>query len=468
MKKGYVTVYFTVALAICMSLLMVMFRGVRENALRMRIKETADISVVSSFGEYQKTLWEKYGLIFVDAGYGHRADSMILAEERHKDCMNKNFDELPDIPYFGRDLYKLRCDLSETSNVRFATDRGCMPLINQCSEYMKYRFGIEYVTGLYELASQCADLEFSATSLKEHLDSAISKLDSVKDEPKIKEWTDKLEGAILEDKKGASNLILSLLIKDPGEISGKKVRKEALVRKRELNKGNWTGQVPDPADSLLFKEYLMRKCGDRLETKPDTALAYEIEYLICGADSDSENLSLTALRILMLREAANYYAISNDPSKMEMIRAMAALVAFVLLSPDIAEPLAQIIVAAWAYVESVKDLRVLFSGGKVPLIKTDADFYTDVFGSFTDRDVSERGMDYRDYLRAFLLLKSDRELAEGFADLLELNVRIADNNDHFRLDFCFDAWAVTSFVTSEYGYDYVVKRIFDAEVDRRT
>ncbi len=448
-----------------MSLIMVMFRGIRENALRMRIKEAADISVRSSFGEYQRTLWDRYGLIFVDAGYNRKAESMIMSEERHKDCMNRNFEEMPEIPFFGRDLLKLQCDLSEATNVRFATDHDCEPLIRQGAGYMKYRFGIEYVTGLYELASQCADIDFSSVSLKDHIDSALSKLEKVKDSVEITEWTDKLKDAVLEDKNGSKDLVLSLLIKDHGDISAKKVRKEALIGKRVLNKGNWEGYASNPTDSLLFKEYLMKKCGDYLEQKPDTALAYEIEYLICGADSDRGNLSGTALRILLLREAANFYAISRDPSRMELIRAVSALIAFVLLSPEIEEPLTEIIVAAWAYAESVKDLRVLFSGGKVPLIKTGSDFYTDIIGSVTDREVKEKGMDYRDYLRAFLFLESDRELAKRFADLLELNVRVAEGNDFFRLDFCFDAWAVTSYVTSEYSYDFAVKRLYDAEVD---
>ena len=60
MKKGYVTVYFAIVLAVCMSLFLSMVYAVRENALRMRSKEASDVSMNSAFAEYVKTLFDDY------------------------------------------------------------------------------------------------------------------------------------------------------------------------------------------------------------------------------------------------------------------------------------------------------------------------------------------------------------------------------------------------------------------------
>ena len=209
-----------------MSLFLVMIYSVRENALRMRIKETADISIKSSVAEYQRTLWDRYGLIFTDAGYGNKAVSMILTEERLKECMNRNFDELPDVPLFGKDLLKLKCDSCEAANVRFATDYGGAPLIKQAADYMEHRYGIEYVTGLYELAAQCNDYEFSALSLKEKLESATDKLKGVKNAPEIKEWTDRLENAVIGEGPVSPSVLLPLVMKEVSKLSDKRIKKE--------------------------------------------------------------------------------------------------------------------------------------------------------------------------------------------------------------------------------------------------
>lgn len=442
-----------------MSMFMTFISAVRENALRMRSKEAAEISLYSEFGEYDKTLWEDYGLVFVDAGYGAKIDSMILAETRFRECMDHNFDEAPGIPVMGKDLLKLRCTSAETANVRFATDGQGQAVRHQAAEYMHYHSNAEYITDLYEAVSDINDYEFSCTGLEAYVQSAMSELSDHKEDYEIAEWTDWHYGAVISEADVSPVTVLSLVM-PVSQVSGKKMELGGCVSHRELNKGNYKpGEDLGPVDSLLFKEYLIEKNGDYVRQREESLLSYETEYLIVGKASDSANLAGVVHRILLLREAANFERIYNDEGKMAFIRLIANAVSWVIMEPEAAEPIAVMIAAGWAYVESIKDVKVLLQGGKVPLFKTDGDFYTDVTGSLSGH-VEEKGLSYRDYLRAFILATGNGKLTERFMDLMETDVRNA-GNDSFRLDLCFDAWAVRAFVTSAYGYDYVLERNMD-------
>ena len=77
-NEGYVTVFFTVSIALIMSLFIGMFYSARENAIRMRTVAVADTAMTSIFAEYNKQLWEQYGLVFVDASYMTDSTGMKL------------------------------------------------------------------------------------------------------------------------------------------------------------------------------------------------------------------------------------------------------------------------------------------------------------------------------------------------------------------------------------------------------
>ncbi len=423
----------------------------------MRAKEAADISVTSAFAEYVNVLWDDYGLIFVDAGYKSRINSMILAEERFRDCMNVNFDERSPVPVLGKDLLKLKCTSAETVNVRFATDNGGLAIQKQAADYMHYHCNETYVVDLYNSLTDVGDLEFSGTGLETQVTSAMEELSAYTGQVEIAKWTDWQYGALIGEAPVSPVTILSLVI-PLATVSDKKIDTTGCVSHRTLNKGNYpTGSGLNAVDSILYKEYLIEKNSDYVEQKEETALSYETEYLICGKDSDAKNLAGIVHRILLLREAANFERIYHDTAKMALIRLISNAVAWLLMEPEIAEPLAVMIAAGWAYIESLRDVKVLLRGGRVPFYKTDADFYTDMYGSIFDT-VEEKGMSYRDYLRAFIMITDNAKLTERFMDLLETYVIAKDSNKNFRLDFCFDAWAVRAFVTSKYGYDYVVER----------
>ena len=91
------------------------------------------------------------------------------------------------------------------------------------------------------------------------------------------------------------------------------------------------------------------------------------------------------------------------------------------------------ILAAWAYAESVSDVRILLDGGHVSLIKTEAQWRTslehvgDCLNASAD-ETSREGLGYESYLQILLWTVSEEKITMRAMNLIEknLNVRMDD------------------------------------------
>ncbi len=464
-KNGYVTVYFTLLLTILFSFFTALIYGVRENAMRLKIYETADTSVTSMFAEFQSKLWEKYDLIFVDAGYGGKAESLILTEDHLKSCATKNFEEDGSEILHSTDLLGLECDGVKTSRIRFATDGQGEAIRQQAARIMKYRYSVGYIEDLYESLSDNVNSQtFSGTLMEETVEKASGADDSL---PELKEWSNTLDGCVYKETEVSSFSTLRTVFSDIDGISKAALKEEGLVSRRDLNAGNYDacGEL-DATEVGFFKEYLLEYLSNFRNEKEGTVLKYEAEYVIAGHMEDAENLEAVVNRILLTREAANLTTLMSDSRKMEEIRVYSEVLAGLLLSPETAPAIEALIIGSLSYVESLNDVRVLISGGKVPILKDTSEWRTNFANVFfEERDTSsyETGIEYSDYLRGFLYLEDTEKETERFMDICEANVRNLTGNNDFRLDYCFDAWAGSLSVTSRAGYTYTVSKTGDIE-----
>lgn len=122
-------------------------------------------------------------------------------------------------------------------------------------------------------------------------------------------------------------------------------------------------------EDLLFQKYLMEKCGHYTKKKEGSCLDYQMEYILAGKSSDRENLKTVVNRLLILRETANFLYLLTDSSKKAEAEALAMTLAAVILFPELKDLIKLSILIAWAYAESVNDVKILLEGGKVPLGK---------------------------------------------------------------------------------------------------
>lgn len=164
----------------------------------------------------------------------------------------------------------------------------------------------------------------------------------------------------------------------------------------------------------------------------ESALDYELEYLIGGRESDRENLETVLKKIIAIRFVANYAYLLTDEEKKLEAEAMAIGLSALLAAPGVTEVVKHGILLAWAYGESIMDARVLVRKEKVPTVKNSENWQLQLSellkiengAGLENSGGAEEGMSYQDYLKGLLLLEEKETLAMRVLDLIESNLDI--------------------------------------------
>lgn len=266
----------------------------------------------------------------------------------------------------------------------------------------------------------------------------------------------------MEDIKSAKNSpLLAQILSGEHGISSKQISKEDSVEKRILNTGNYGSEgSAGIADKILIMQYLKKYTSNFQHKIPGShALAYEQEYILYGKDSDEENLKKMASRLLLIREGINFAYLLTDTAKCEEAFAVAATVAAAVQIPAAVKAIQMGILASWSYAESIAELRTLFTGGKIAVVKT-ADSWTVSLAeaasvpfrnSVKSKEVSH-GLDYEDFLQSFLALESLDKIGMRFANLLEKNMQLYAGYEQTRLDCMITAM--------EANHEYHANQVF--------
>ena len=128
---------------------------------------------------------------------------------------------------------------------------------------------------------------------------------------------------------------------------------------------------------------------------------------------------------------------------------MAAALAGVIALPALIGVIKQAILLAWAFGESIIDVRSLLEGGKVELIKNQENWKLQLSSLLEigkeDIDVQkdERGLSYREYLRMLLFLQKEEECTMRSLDIVEMNIR-QKKGEVFKIDSCVSKLEIQS------------------------
>ncbi|MCD8333725.1 MAG: DUF5702 domain-containing protein [Clostridiales bacterium] len=203
------------------------------------------------------------------------------------------------------------------------------------------------------------------------------------------------------------------------------------VCNRTLESGSLTASESETVtDKLLFYLYLDQYFLDASEDSGDHALDYELEYMIAGKAGDQENLKAVVRRLLLLREAANLVYLETNAEKQREAAAIATVLVSMVGQPELEPLVQQGLLAAWAYAESVSDVRILLEGGKVSLVKTADQWYTEL-GSLSssvyaaEGSSQTKGLSYANYLQILMWTTSEQKLTQRAMDMVEKNTGTA-------------------------------------------
>ena len=472
--KGYSTVFLSLSITIILSLILALYQGARIGAVKMKTECVADISMNSILAEYNRALYEQYGLLMVDTAYGTGNPSILNTQEHLKYYAQKNFDRSIYGKLTGaKEISPMFCKDAKITGSSFALDNNGAVLNRQILSYM----GAEPVGGLVldaqsnaemirESGLEDTDVEAMAEENQEIIDSfelpVIETEDGEKEQLTVGNPAD-----VVTAQKAFG--VLPLTIPDISRVSGASAELSDYASARELNHGTGLNDSEDISlgERLLLEQYYYEKCSRYGAELEKSLLKYQLEYLIYGQNSDWGNLEKMA-EYLFIREASNMMYLFSCSSKVEEVDLVASLLTAVLYVPELKEPVKYAILFAWTFAESVSDINILFSGGRVPLSKSDATWklsFTNML-SFRDHlgggDAGE-GLRYEDYLRARLFMTDTGTKTMRLADVIEMDIRKTAENSSFKLDHCLDTFRAELYVGTRYGCEAKIERIYGYE-----
>ena len=471
MRRGYITVFLSLSLTLILSLVFTVIEGARISAIRMKFECVADIGMNSVLAEYHRELLEQYDLLFVDTAYGGGHPDIGNAEAHLRDYIQKNLRTEEKDVWRGRDFLAMDMASVEIDKFSIASDEEGAVLKRQVTDYMTD----------YPLGAVLEKIPVNVDVLELHgLDSRDTDGERRQYEAQIEEIglpereveEGKFEKVPLDNPADVANAtrgsgVLNLVLDDPSQVSAVQVQSGDYISHRSRMEGTGlcaeAAEVSGEPNELVFEAYLFEKCGYYGQELDKSLLKYQIEYILAGQDTDWQNLEQVAKRLLRWREAANVIYILSDAAKVAEAEAVAMALAAVTMLPALAVPVKYTILFAWAYVESLQDVKTLLHGGRVPIMKTSADWKTginsikNVRGSLA-ADEGGRGLNYKEYLQIMLFLQDKTSRTYRAMDIMEMDIRRTPGNAVFRLDGCFDTYEAHIAVTSGFGYSYEMTR----------
>ncbi len=477
-QRGYITCYLALMLGIMLSLVFTLFEAVRIVTIRTETEAVTDIALFSVFGEFHRELLNQYDLLFIDSSYGEGAPDIHKSEEHMQYYMNENFEKGTLDGWLGfRDLTSLNCDNVEFENYMYASDKQGQVLLSQITEYMKNRSGLETMENALSAFKNLQGNQAFSEDLDARWEEAEGTLNELVEERK-KELTDSETGEQIpigfdnpasQIREIKAQGTLGLALGKDTQVSSMIITPEYYISHRNAVSGKGELELSQStlekaANKIWLTKYLMEKCSTYENPLEKAVLRYQAEYILHGKERDLDNLEATVEDILKIRQGINFAYLISDTAKVEEADALATVLSAVFLSPEIKEALKLTILFAWNYAESVKDLKILLDGNKLPLWKDEKSWNTPLsqlfsFTSHLDEySETEEGMQYQDYLTYFLSLKDEKEILYRFMDICEMDIRVTEGNRYFQMDGCICAIRAKANVSSGYGHGYEIVR----------
>lgn len=467
-QNGYLTVYLSLTLAILLSFILTLVEGARISATRMRAVCVADIGISSTLAEYNRELLKQYDLLFVDMTYGTGNGSIASVNEHLNNYLKANLDNAT--PPLSRDLLGMKYESAVIEEYALATDNDAEAVRRQVNDYMKTTLKGALISGFDDLTDELCMAHYDY-DIESDRSAAQEKIDSVGEIVTINEEGDEEVIPINNPADAVNSIrsggILGIVSPDASSISTVTIDSSQYVSNREIRAADGISDeersVGRAAGQLEYDEYIFDKFGYYGSAKPEGLLEYQIEYIIKNDDCDWDNLEKVCKTISFWRECINYVYLLSDSGKKEEAKAMATLLACVIFCPELEDSIATMILLAWAYVESLQDIRILLEGGGVPVFKSADTWHTSLSDILHPRSAlssypNQRGPKYGDYLKTMLLMTSYSKVIAKSMDVMEMDIRKTSGNEGFKMDYCLQSFLSDILIGSTHGHRVEIRR----------
>ena len=446
MKRGSITVFSALSFMLIASFLFALLEAGRDYQLSVYADLTSDLSIESVFAEYQPKLWQDYHLLALDGAYGGENFGIEYVTGVLGARIRKNLD----LKGAAGQMMGIAHSDSYAGEYELLTDGEGSVFLRHIADYMQKNLPIEMVQKLYDQYVKKEEIENGRQTggCVENAQKAIEDAKKEREQQKegdadriLPETPGRIEenplALVLQIRR---NALLGIVTGGIGELSDRRGAAN-VVEKRVLEKGS-TEHAPQANlyDRVLVLEYMDRYFSDYLSEMSHHARAYELEYVLCGKETDKDNLEGVVERLLLIREAANVTHILADAKKRSEALGVANVLAGFTGNPVVVQVVQIGVVAAWAYVESILDIRALLAGDRVALLKNGDEWttclggLTEVLGDGTKSKDCAYGFSYQDYLKGFLFTMGSEKLAYRMLDIIEQNIRQVPAYRNCRVD----------------------------------
>lgn len=398
--KGVITAFMALIFVLMLSIVGALIESASIQITRSRKRADTILALESTFAEYEPDLLEEYDIF---ARYGCT-----------QEVLNNR------LSYYGAKNME-----HSIKKIQLLTDYNGTPFYQQTVRYMKDWLGIED-------ANTDSEYDFSEdTELEEEENLNMLELEGMLEEEGMELPAEDNPLENVENLKNSA--LLSVLVSNQEELSNRSVKLERLPSKRQLQKGNYAeDKSSSTTDKAFFVAYLMEHYSDMTNQNEETTLLYELEYILGGYASDKENLEAVCEKLVNIRTVPNYTYLMTDATRQAEADTMATSLCLLIGMPYLKDMVKLALLFAWAYGESIVDVRALLNGKKVPFMKSDESWQLQLSNLITlgtsDEDASEKdtegGLSYQAYLEGLLLLEDKETLSMRCLDLIESNLDI--------------------------------------------
>ncbi len=461
--RGTITVFLSLILTIMLSLILAVTESAIYYAARLKTEMIADMGMDSVFAEYNRKLLSEYDLYFIDTSYGSGTPSLDELKEHMRSYMEYNCKPQKGGFFSKGDFTGMGVESVDILNVSYASDAAGRVFKRQAIEAVKDRYGISMLNSIASKVKQNAS-DYEGTGYeKEDMDSKQAQIEARLNNIDYK-IPENPAADVFDQKPG----ILDFLM-DTSGVSTKTIEISKLASHRKLNKGvgiKAPSYDPDSTlNELYFDQYLFDKCSNYMDNEGHNAASYEIEYILEGQNSDMANFKKVVGKLLAVRYAADAMFIMESGPKKTEVETVVEIIALILgIPPDASKPIADFILLAWAFGESVNDVVRLLAGERVPLIKTDEDWKMPLYGLLDIKAFAKptgqkgTGFSYKDYLRIFLFLTNKNDKVMRAMDVVEMNLRLTEGNGGFKIDGCVEYADIYTMFNARGRYEFGIKR----------
>ncbi len=453
-NKGSISIYLALSLTLILSLLLSITESCRINVIKTTAVGTSYVALESTFGHFANQLFDKYGIF----GTFKTEDDFIKLLNNYINQSNKS--------------NKLSFSL-ENTNIKHLyriTDNDGLIFASQVVAYQKYNASKELLRDLlgdnidifqsnnitsydFKNSNECidndqlskiSDANTSSNEDQPHISISSSDAKAIKES-----LSDKISFMMRES-------LIKTCLDNPEKVSNA-VISEDIINVFPSNlcslSENAKNAIKDGSTSLLtsfidfslyasyLKDYFSTFMTDYNNTLP---IKYQLEYILFGGDTDEQILCNAIVSIISMRTSMNLVHILGDSSKRSLAHDIASAAVGSIPVPFIIEFTQLIIMSSWANAEAIIDMRDLFKGKKVPLLKDNSTWTLDLENVLTlskstsSCNPGDTGLTYNEYLYTYLLTTNDFYLYFRTMDLIQLDLCHNVNKD-FLMTSCFVA-----------------------------